>query len=159
MSPRPSRSPGDEDVPPTRKWKIRNYRCTKLKNSDNEVYELRSILLIDIRDIVNYLLGNILELPFIVPQLIKITDVIVRHRRRQADRCRTQVVASLKTKVSSCELIERPIDKLIFRIIAGQKSIHRATGHICLESCRCGICWCPDNCLPLSLKSFTHESV
>ena len=34
MSPRPSRSPGNEAVPPTRKWKIRNYRYTKLKNSD-----------------------------------------------------------------------------------------------------------------------------
>ena len=35
MSPKPSRSPGNEAVLPTRKWKIRNYRYTKLKNSED----------------------------------------------------------------------------------------------------------------------------
>ena len=34
MSPKPSRSPGNEAVLPARKWKIRNYRYTKLKNSE-----------------------------------------------------------------------------------------------------------------------------
>ena len=34
MSPKPSQSPGNEAVLPARKWKIRNYRYTKLKNSD-----------------------------------------------------------------------------------------------------------------------------
>ena len=119
-----------------RKEILRNIIQKLLENivKSDKVYELRSILLIDIRDIVNYLLRHILELPFIIPEFIKITDVVISHRRRETDSSRTQIISPFKTKFSSSELIERHIDILIFRIIAGKESIHRTARNICLES-------------------------